>query len=155
MIIIGIDPGTRTTGYGLVTKTGRDVQHIDNGLISPPAKSPLPDRLKEIYTQVQKLIHEFKPQAIALEDLFVAKNARSSLILGHARGVIMLAASQGHVPLYEYSPAQIKRTVVGYGQATKEQIQKLVKIHLRLNEVASEDASDALAVALCHCQHSR
>ena len=155
MITLGIDPGTHTTGYGLVTKTSRDPQHIDNGLIIPTKKNLLPERLKQIYHQVCRLITQFKPDAIALEDVFVAKNVRSSLTLGHARGVVMLAAAEQNVPVYEYSPAEVKQAIVGFGQASKEQVQKMVQIHLKLKEIAAEDASDALAVALCHCQKKR
>ncbi len=155
MITLGIDPGTHTTGYGLVTKTTRDPQHLENGLIIPTKKNLLPERLRQIYHQVQRLIAQFKPDAIALEDVFVAKNVRSSLTLGHARGVVMLAAAEQGLPVYEYSPAEVKQAIVGFGRASKEQVQKMVQIHLKLKEVAAEDASDALAVALCHCQMKR
>lgn len=155
MIILGIDPGTRKTGYGLVRKSGGRVCHVDNGLILPPAKADLPDRLAFIFEETRKLIARFCPEAVALEDLFVAKNARSSLKLGHARGVVMLAARMGDLPVYEYSPAEIKKAVAAYGQAAKEQMQKMVRLSLALPEVPAEDASDALAAALCHCQTIR
>lgn len=152
MIILGVDPGTHFTGYGLVEKIGSALKHIDNGLIAPSSKSLLPLRLKQIFEEIFRLIEKFSPQEVALEDVFVAKNARSSLKLGHARGVVMLAAAQRGIPVFEYPPAKVKQAIAGFGQATKEQMQKMVKIHLKLREPAQEDATDALAVALCHCQ---
>lgn len=155
MIILGIDPGTRFTGYGLIEKNGNKVLHIDNGLIIPKAKDPLPQRLEEIFQKVSSLIREYKPAEIALEDVFVAKNVRSTMKLGYARGVILLAASLTKIPIFEYTPAQVKQTIANFGQATKEQMQKMVALHLKLKAVAAEDASDALAVALCHAQTKR
>ncbi|OGQ05212.1 MAG: crossover junction endodeoxyribonuclease RuvC [Deltaproteobacteria bacterium RIFCSPLOWO2_01_44_7] len=155
MIILGVDPGTRFTGYGLIEKNGRGIQHIDNGLIAPSSKMEIPLRLKQIFEGIQKLIQQFSPSEIALEDVFMAKNVKSSLKLGYARGVVMLAAAIQGVSVYEYPPAQVKQAITGFGQATKEQMQKMVKIHLKLKEVAQEDATDALAVALCHCQTKR
>lgn len=155
MIILGIDPGTHRTGYGLVEKNGRQAKHIDNGLISPMAKLSLAQRLQIIFEQVGAMIQRYRPGEIALEDLFFAKNAKSALKLGHVRGIIMLAAAQQQIPVFEYPPAQIKLAVTGFGQATKEQMQKMVKIHLHLQEVAEENATDALAVALCHAQTQR
>lgn len=155
MIILGIDPGTYRTGFGLVQKNGNQLDHVDNGLIAPSVKFSLPEKLKKIYESLEAMIKEFQPKEIALEDLFFAKNAKSVLKLGHARGVVMLAAAQHGIPVYEYPPAQVKQAICGFGQATKDQIQKMVKIHLKLKEVAEENASDALAVALCHCQTKR
>lgn len=155
MVILGIDPGTHRTGYGLIRKNGRGWAHLENGLIAPPLKLPLPDRLQRIYQKIAELIEEFQPNEIALEDLFFAKNAKSALKLGHARGVVMLAAAQHQIPVYEYPPAKIKQALSGFGQASKEQMQKMVKIHLKLKEVPEENASDALAVALCHSQIRR
>ncbi len=155
MIILGIDPGTYRTGFGLVQKNGNQLEHVDNGLIAPSVKFSLPEKLKKIYESIEAMIKTFQPKEIALEDLFFAKNAKSVLKLGHARGVVMLAAAQHGIPVYEYPPTQVKQAICGYGQATKDQIQKMVKIHLKLKEVAEENASDALAVALCHCQTKR
>lgn len=155
MIILGIDPGTYYTGYGFVEKNGGSTTHIDNGLIAPAKSLPLPQRLKVFFEEIGRLIEQFSPKEIALEDVFVAKNARSSLKLGHARGVIMLAAACKNIPVFEYSPAEVKQAVSGFGQATKEQMQKMICLHLKLKEVAQEDANDALAVALCHSQTKR
>lgn len=155
MIILGIDPGTRTTGYGLIRKNADRTEHIDNGLILPDSKAPFPAKLREIFDKITSLIAEYKPQEMALEDVFVAKNVKSTLKLGHARGVVMLAATRAALPVFEYSPAEVKRAVSGFGRAGKEQIQKMVLFHLKLKETAAEDASDALAVALCHSQTHR
>lgn len=155
MIILGIDPGTHRTGWGLIQKNGRGWIHVDNGLVSPPAKLPLPDRLQAIYQKIAQMVEKYHPEAIALEDLFFAKNAKSALKLGHARGVVMLAAAQCQIPVFEYPPATIKQALSGFGQASKEQMQKMVKIHLKLKEVPEENAADALAVALCHAQTKR
>lgn len=152
MIILGIDPGTRSLGFGLLQNEEKKWRHVDNGLVTTPPKISMPLKLKKIFEEVSALIEKFAPAEIALEDVFVAKNARSSLKLGYARGVVMLAAARAGVPVYEYPPATVKQAVAGFGQATKEQMQKMVKIHLKLREAAAEDASDALAVALTHCQ---
>lgn len=155
MIILGVDPGTYNTGYGFIEKKGGDAKHIDNGLIAPSKNLPLPRRLRHFFEEIQRLIARFQPEEIALEDVFVAKNARSSLKLGHARGVVMLAAACKEIPIFEYPPATVKQAISGFGQATKEQMQKMVCLHLKLKEAAQEDATDALAVALCHSQTKR
>ncbi|MDP2600628.1 MAG: crossover junction endodeoxyribonuclease RuvC [Deltaproteobacteria bacterium] len=155
MIILGVDPGTYFTGYGLIEKERSGLKHIDNGLIAPLKTSLLPDKLKVLFDEISLLIEKFKPGEIALEDVFVAKNAKSSLKLGHARGVVMLAAAIKNVPVYEYPPAKVKQAVTGFGQATKDQMQKMVRLYLKLKEEAEENANDALAVALCHCQTMR
>lgn len=152
MRILGIDPGTRITGYGLIVKTGRDVEHVDNGLIVNQTTTATPLKLQHIFDQLTQLIGQFRPDVIALEDIFVSQNVKSSLKLGQARGVVILAAARAGIPVAEYSPAAVKMAVASFGQAGKEQIQKMVKLHLKLKEVAQEDASDALAVALCHAQ---
>lgn len=155
MIILGIDPGTYYTGFGLIEKNGKNWAHVDNGLIAPPAKLSLPEKLEQIFNGLRQMIERHQPKEIALEDIFFAKNAKSALKLGHARGVAMLAAAHHQIPVFEYPPARIKQAITGFGQATKEQMQKMVKIHLKLKEVAEENANDALAVALCHCQTKR
>ena len=155
MIILGVDPGTYFTGYGLIEKNKSGLRHVDNGLIAPPKISELPCKLKTIFDEINRLLGEFSPEEVALEDVFVAKNARSSLKLGHARGIVMLAAALRNIPVFEYSPATVKQAITGFGRATKEQMQKMVKLYLKLNEEAEENANDALAVALCHCQTMR
>ena len=150
MIVLGIDPGSNVTGYGIVEGLGGAFRHIDNGTLSSDRALTLPRRLDLIFTRLQELIGSHRPDAVAIENLFVAKNARSSLILGHARGVAMLAASRAGLEPAEYTPSQVKSAVAGSGRADKEQMQKMVRMLLSLPEAAAEDASDALAVAICH-----
>ncbi len=151
MRVLGIDPGSNITGYGICENDGGVMRHIDNGNIAPGAKLPLPKKLSGIYEQLMELIKRYRPDAVAIENVFVAKNVRSSLILGHVRGVAMLAATTSGVKIEEYTPTQVKSAITGSGRASKEQIQSMVRAILRLPERACEDASDALAVAICHC----
>ncbi|WP_225072049.1 crossover junction endodeoxyribonuclease RuvC [Desulfuromonas sp. CSMB_57] len=150
MRILGIDPGSRITGYGLVEKIGNRLRHMDNGAIITNSKAPMPERLQIIYRQLNRIIDEYAPQAVAVERIFVAKNALSALKLGHARGVAMLAGVNAGLPVAEYSAVEVKNAVVGYGRAAKTQVQHMVRVLLALPEIAQEDASDALAVAICH-----
>lgn len=150
MRVLGIDPGSNTTGYGILEESGGVIRHVDNGNISPGTKLPFHKRLHGIYDGLIELIEAHRPDAVAIENVFVAKNARSSLLLGHARGVVMLAASCSGLAIEEYTPSQVKVAITGSGRAGKEQIQNMVKAILGLPEVACEDASDALAVAICH-----
>ncbi|MBI4125944.1 MAG: crossover junction endodeoxyribonuclease RuvC [Deltaproteobacteria bacterium] len=152
MIVLGIDPGSRTTGYGVVRAEGNHLTHIDNGGIQPKAGLSLPQRLRAIHDHLASLISTFHPEIVALEDIFVANNARSAMALGHARGIAMLAADQAGLEVSSYTPSQVKLAVVGFGGATKQQIQEMTRMMLKLPEVPQEDAADALAVALCHCQ---
>jgi crossover junction endodeoxyribonuclease RuvC len=151
MRVLGIDPGSRITGYGIVESTTGGVAHVDNGNIAPPSSLALHGRLKFIFESLKRLIDEYRPDAVAIENVFVAKNVRSSLLLGHARGTAMIAASTADLDVAEYTPSEVKKAIAGTGGASKEQIQRMVKMLLKLPEVACEDASDALAVAICHC----
>ncbi|MEZ4598532.1 MAG: crossover junction endodeoxyribonuclease RuvC [Syntrophotaleaceae bacterium] len=150
MRILGIDPGTRITGYGIIEKRGNRLIHVDNGAICTRAESPLSERLRLIYDGLSGVIEHYRPQAVAVEQIFVAKNALSALKLGHARGVALLAGVNADLPVTEYSAVQVKNAVVGYGKAGKGQVQQMVRVLLKLPEIAQEDASDALAVAICH-----
>jgi crossover junction endodeoxyribonuclease RuvC len=150
MIILGIDPGSRTTGYGLIRQEGNRLIHVDNGAIFTKSDQPLPDRLKVIYDGLADVIARYQPEEMAIEDIFVAKNASSALKLGHARGTAMVVGVNNALPVAEYTAMQVKSAVVGYGHANKNQVQKMVKTLLNLPEIAQEDASDALAVAICH-----
>jgi len=152
MRILGIDPGTRITGYGLIDTERNQFRHIDNGCIIPRASAPMVDRLTAIASKIEAIIVEFQPDAVALEKAFFAKNAASALKLGQCRGVIMVVAGQAALPLAEYSPSEIKLAVTGSGRADKEQIQKMIRLRLTLPEEPQADAADALAVALCHAQ---
>jgi crossover junction endodeoxyribonuclease RuvC len=152
MIILGIDPGTRITGYGLIRVQGNKFEHLDNGCIVAQTTKPMKDRLTFISDKIDKIIEQHQPEVIALEKAFFAKNASSALKLGQCRGVIMVAAGRASLPLSEYSPSEIKQAVTGSGRAHKEQIQKMIRLRLGLPEDPQSDASDALAVAICHGQ---
>lgn len=154
MRILGIDPGTRVTGYGIIKKEGNRLFHIDNGGIFTRSDMDLADRLKLIYDGLCRVIEIYTPEAVAVEQIFLSKNALSALKLGHARGAALLAGVNHGLPVFEYSALQVKSAVVGYGKAEKIQVQQMVKTLLNLPEIAQEDASDALAVAICHA-HSK
>jgi crossover junction endodeoxyribonuclease RuvC len=149
--IFGIDPGSARTGYGCVESNGSRHRIITCGAIGAPVSCAFPDKLEHIHNRLTELFAECRPDCVAIESLFHALNVRSALKLGHARGVAMLAAVQSGATVVEYSPAEIKRAVVGYGRAEKRQVQKMVKWLLGLPAVpAPHDAADALAVAICH-----
>jgi len=149
--IFGIDPGSERTGYGCVETDGSRHRIVMCGAIATPALASFPDKLHRIHGRLTILLQESRPDAVAIENLFHAVNVRSALKLGHARGVAMLAAVQAGVPVFEYTPAEIKRAVVGYGRAEKAQVQHMVKLLLGLAAVpAPHDAADALAIAICH-----
>jgi crossover junction endodeoxyribonuclease RuvC len=151
VIIFGIDPGSERTGYGCIRTDGRRHQLIVCGSLSAGAHASFPDRLQAIHTGLASLLTVYRPDCIAIENIFHAKNVRSALRLGHARGVALLAASAAGVPIVEYTPAEIKRAVVGFGRAEKPQVGRMVKLLLGLEAVPdSHDAADALAVAICH-----
>jgi crossover junction endodeoxyribonuclease RuvC len=149
--IFGIDPGSDRTGYGCVETDGARHSIVTTGAICSPALAPFPEKLRRIHTGLTSLMRDCRPDCVAVENLFHANNVRSALKLGHARGVAILAAVEAGVTIVEYTPAEIKRAVVGYGRAEKHQVQAMVKLLLRLNALpAPHDAADALAVAICH-----
>ena len=151
MKIFGIDPGSDRTGYGCVETDGRRHRLVICGALSSPAQTAFPERLLAIHSGLAALLADCRPDCVAIENIFHARNVRSALRLGHARGVALLAASAAGVPIVEYSPAEIKRAVVGFGRAEKQQVGQMVKLLLALDAPpASLDASDAIAVALCH-----
>jgi crossover junction endodeoxyribonuclease RuvC len=153
--IFGIDPGSDRTGYGCVDTDGRRHRLVVSGAITRPPSSELPQQLMRIYTQLSGLLAECRPDCVVIESLFHARNVQSALKLGQARGVAMLAAVGASVPVVEYTPAQIKRAVAGYGRAEKHQVQQMVKLILGLAAApAPHDAADALAVAICHVHSS-
>jgi crossover junction endodeoxyribonuclease RuvC len=155
--IFGIDPGSARTGYGCIECTGSRHRIVVCGAIGTAAARAFPEKLKHIHGRLTELIAECRPDWVAIENLFHALNVRSALKLGHARGVAMLAAVEAGVPIVEYTPAEIKRAVVGYGRAEKPQVQQMVKLLLGLPAPpAPHDAADALAVAICHAHsHTR
>jgi crossover junction endodeoxyribonuclease RuvC len=152
--VFGIDPGSVRTGYGCVDTDGRRHRLVLCGAIAVPARAAFAERLRLIHTGLAELLADCRPDSVAIENLFHANNVRSALKLGHARGVAMLAAVEAGVTLFEYTPAEIKRAVVGYGRAEKPQVQQMVKLLLGLSAPPSpHDAADALAVAICHVHH--
>jgi len=149
--IFGIDPGSERTGYGCVETDGRLARLVLCGAISVPAAAPFPQRLAHIHRELVTLLHGCTPDCVAIETLFHAANVRSALKLGHARGVAVLAAVEAGCSIVEYTPAEVKRAVVGYGRAEKHQVQQMIKLLLGLAKPpAPHDAADALAVAICH-----
>ena len=153
--MLGVDPGSRITGYGLLEEKNRRISFIEAGLIKPPEKLPFAQKIHRIFQGTVELLERFGPDAMAVEDLFYAKNARSSLKLGHARGAILAAAGQHDISVFEYTPLEIKKSVVGYGRADKEQVRSMVNAILGLKKQVPIDASDALATAICHVNSSR
>jgi len=148
--ILGIDPGSRTTGYGIIDKNGSRIGFVACGTIRTTSDWKLNDRLLEIYEGLIQVIDQHQPDVAAVEDMFVAHNPRSALKLGHARGVAVLAAMKNGLRVHDYSPRVVKQAVAGYGQAEKEQVQHMVCALLELSACPSSDAADALAVAICH-----
>lgn len=155
-LILGIDPGTAITGYGLVWGEGDNLRLVDYGTIVTSAGKPLPQRLQEIYYRLTTLIQAREPAAAAVEKLFFSRNVRTALSVGQARGVALLAMANAGIPIHEYTPLEIKQAVVGYGRATKDQVQEMVKMLLGLDSVPQpDDAADAIAVAICHIHSTR
>ena len=151
MRIFGIDPGSQRTGYGCVETDGRRHHLVTCGAIAAPSSDTFPNRLARIHTELSALLASCRPDCVAIESLFHAANVRSALKLGHARGVAMLAAVEAGCAVVEYTPAEVKRAVVGYGRAEKQQVGHMVKLLLGLKAAPSpHDAADALAVAICH-----
>jgi len=158
MIILGIDPGTATTGYGVIESNKGKLKVVDYGCILTDKKSKMPERLDFLGEELKKIIKKYKPQAMAVEELFFFKNAKTIITVGQARGVILFVGKnigkKTGLDIFEYTPLQVKQAVVGYGRADKKQVQSMVKAILSLNEVPKpDDAADALAVAIC-CESS-
>lgn len=151
--IIGIDPGTGITGFGVI-ETGKNTPRLlDAGVIRTKANTPLPERLQTIFECLQELIDEHKPEVAAVEKLFFAQNVTTAMAVSHARGAVLLAMQQAGVSVAEYTPQQIKQAMTGYGRADKKQIQEMVRIHLNLKEIPKpDDCADGIAAALTHAQ---
>jgi crossover junction endodeoxyribonuclease RuvC len=153
--IFGIDPGSERTGYGCIESFGSRHRLVICGSLAAPSRSTFPDKLRHIHAGLAALLERHRPDCVAVENIFHARNVRSALKLGHARGVALLAASEADLPVVEYTPAEIKRAVVGYGRAEKHQVQQMIKLLLALDAVPSpHDVADALAVAVCHLHSS-
>ena len=156
MRVLGIDPGTAITGYGVVEGDGDNLTLTTYGAVTTPADQPLAQRLQRIYRELRALIVEWDPDSAAVEELFFSKNARTALAVGHARGVALLALTDAGLPIQEYKPAEVKQAVVGYGNAPKDQVQGMVQLLLGLDDrPRPDDAADALAVAICHFHSAR
>jgi crossover junction endodeoxyribonuclease RuvC len=155
MIVLGVDPGSKVTGYGLVEKKNSEMTCIHSGHIAPSGRIPFYDRIHFIFQSTLEILERYRPEEMAIEDLFYAKNVKSSLKLGHARGAVLIAAVHCDVKIFEYSPLEIKKSVVGYGRATKEQVRSMVKVILKLKDIPNLDTSDALAAAICHLNWAR
>ena len=156
MRVLGIDPGSETTGYGVIDTDGRIHRLAEYGTIRPRPKTSFAEKLLYIEQHLQSLIERVKPDAVALEEAFYAVNVKTALKLGQVRGVALLVAARAGLPIYEYSPLEVKSAITGYGRAEKHQVQQMVKILLRLPTVPQpHDAADALAVAICHIHHQR
>ena len=149
MRILGIDPGSVATGYGVVERSGADVRHVAHGTLRPPRAATLAARLAAIQDGLREVIAAHRPDAVVVEQVFVASNARAALVLGQARGVALAAASAAGLPVEELSPQDVKRAVVGHGAAPKAQVQRMVQRLLTLRSAPPQDAADALAAALC------
>ncbi len=154
MRALGIDPGTKVVGYGIVESAGNRLKHIDNGGIFADKEKLMPERLLKIYDGICAVIEEFSPEVMSIEDVFYSRNVKTTIKLGQARGVAILAGIKKGLKIYEYSPTEIKSAVVGYGRAEKIQVQTMIKTLLALPENPQADAADALAAAICHLNSS-
>ena len=153
LVVLGVDPGSELTGWGVVQATGpADVHHVDNGVINL-GSGRLHQRLFKLMERLEAVVREYSPSVMAVEGVFTHRNARSALVLGHARGVALLVAAKNGMQVFEYAPAKVKKAVAGSGRAQKDQIQLAVQLVLGLPEPAQADAADALAVALCHTSY--
>lgn len=149
--ILGVDPGSNCTGYGLVAGVGDEVAYVSSGTIQPPRGATRYERLRAIYAGIERVIREFEPTHFAIEDVFYSKNPRSALVLGEARGAAILAASLAQIPIFEYSAREVKQSVTGNGAADKTQVSYMLGKMLRLQSPPERaDESDALAIAMCH-----
>ncbi len=155
MKVLGIDPGLALTGYGLVEGNG-ELRLLRQGVISTPASDPLPVRLRTLHQELLGLLRELRPDVVALEELFFSRNVRTAIAVGQARGVAILAVAEVELPLFEYTPLEVKQALTGYGRADKRQVQNMVAMLLGLPAPPTpDDVADAIAVAICHIHHSK
>ncbi len=153
LLILGIDPGTRISGFGLIRKDGSSLSPVDYGCIRPPPTKTLTERYEILFDGIDALIERYQPHEMAVETQYVQKNIQSAIKLGMARGIIIIAARKKGIPVFEYSPAKAKKAVVGNGRASKQQVQGMIRMRLQLSKIPEpEDAADALALAVCHAQ---
>ncbi|MCH5170860.1 MAG: crossover junction endodeoxyribonuclease RuvC [Oscillospiraceae bacterium] len=155
MIILGIDPGYAIVGWGVIEYNANKFSVIDYGAVTTEAKTPFNDRLKMVYDGIDTIMKRYSPQALAIEKLFYNTNAKTVIDVAQARGVINLAAVQNNIPIFEYTPLQVKQSVVGYGRAEKKQVQEMTRVILKLEKIPKpDDTADALAMAICHAHAS-
>src|SRR5579871_6217719 len=153
---LGIDPGTAIMGFGVVERRSGALHAVEYGVILTSNAEPMPQRLNHLYRRLLELLTTHQPNAVAVEELFFNRNVRTALAVGQARGVVLLAAAQAGLPVFEYTPLQVKDAVVGYGRATKDQVQQMIRVLLNLDSIPRpDDAADALAVAVCHVHSAR
>ena len=155
MLVLGVDPGSLVTGYGFVEKRNNQLTCIHSGTISSSRDIPFYERIHNIFQSMVEIMNHYRPQEMAIEDVFFAKNVKSSLKIGHARGAALVAAVEHGVKIFEYTPLEIKKSVVGYGRATKEQVRAMAQVILNLKNKPGLDTSDALAAAICHLNWTR
>ena len=156
MIIIGVDPGYAIVGIGVIEYKGNKFRTLEYGAITTNAGEPTVDRLKKIYDQMNEYLEKYKPDAVAIEELFFNSNQKTAINVAQARGVILVSARNKNIPICEYTPLQVKQSVTGYGRAEKKQIQQMVKMLLGLNVIPKpDDAADALALAICHAHSNK
>ena len=152
---MGIDPGSRSCGYGVVESKGNCLRYVTSGTIAPSSHKSAPERLNDIYVGILLVIDDYNPSTVSVEEMFFAKNARSAIKLGQSRGIVILAAAQRGIPVSEYAPTRVKLALTGKGRARKEEIQRMLSYMLKIGEFKSTDESDALAIAICHINLSR
>jgi len=151
MLVLGIDPGLATTGYGLVEGDGQRLELVAYGVVRTPAKTPIARRLLQLHDELAEILRQYRPDEAAVEELFFSTNARTAIVVGEARGVVILTLAEAGVPIAEYTPLQVKQAITGYGQADKAQVQQMVSLLLNLRYVPQpDDAADALAISVCH-----
>jgi crossover junction endodeoxyribonuclease RuvC len=155
MLVLGVDPGSRVTGYGIIEKKNNQLSYVDSGHILTSDKIPYHDTVYNIFHSMVKIMDDYRPQEMAIEDMFYAKNVQSALKLGHARAAVLIAAVERGLKIFEYAPLEIKKSIVGYGRAGKEQVRSMVKVMLKLKKDLDLDTSDALATAICHMNWTR
>jgi len=151
MLVLGIDPGLATTGYGLVEGDGQRLELVAYGVVRTPAKTPIARRLLQLHDELAEILRQYRPDEAAVEELFFSTNARTAIVVGEARGVVILTLAEASLPIAEYTPLQVKQAITGYGQADKAQVQQMVSLLLNLRYVPQpDDAADALAISVCH-----
>lgn len=156
MLVLGLDPGLATLGYGLVRGDGQELEAVAYGVVRTPAGMPIAERLVLVHDALAEIIAMYRPDEAAVEELFFGTNARTAIMVGEARGVVLLTLAQAGLPIAEYTPMQVKQATTGYGQAVKQQVQEMVRILLCLDAVPRpDDAADALAVSICHHHSAR